>query len=390
MSRFFRFVLLASPLCLSGCGLTPRGQSAFFHPVGAPARAVGGNRSERQAPEFDSLSRSLGALNGTTLDALLKRWQKPLAQAGSSSSDRAAFLPSLSVAPALVPAQFSASAPLVFPGHSGDYGFSSTFPATPGFETPSGAAPIEFILPRTVRAVPVLVPSNSKDTPDVSAFLKGWAARQSLARADEELLERRALNERIALLSHAPLPGVDLSLVAPEVQLELTNLRLELLPLLSVPPAQKARARARIDAIEARLRQIWEAETARQAQVRRHALEEVPARLAREGETALEQSTRRQARLDQQGRAQVAATLANGRPSTPSLSVRQSGTIAPDAAQARALLQTPFAIPSSPSNVAPAPLSSDTAPLSRSSAVRSASVSRLAQQQERAWREAIR
>lgn len=390
MSRRFLFVPLALSLCLGGCGVATRVQSAFQMPVAAPARAQS-NPNAHQAPELDSLSRSLRKLDRTTFDTLIKRWQTPAAKTSASTPKRPAFLPSSWAVPALFQAPKPVPSPLVFPARGRDLPFSAP-PLAPEVETQSGAAPLEFILPRTMTAPSP--PSGGAGTDgDLRAFLSGWAARQSLARADEEFLERRALNERIALLSRAAIPGVDLSLVPPEVQLELTNLRLELLPLLSSSPGQKARAQNRINAIEARLRQIWEAETARQARVRRQALEEAPARLGREGEAALGLATRNQARFDQEQRARVRDAHSQGRPSVlPALSVRQNGTLAPDAKRVRALLQTPFT-PSAPSFNAGiiAPLSLDNAPLSIvRNGVSSGSVARRFEQQARVWRAATR
>lgn len=397
MSPRFRFVPLALSFCLSGCGVATRLQSAFEMPVAAPAPAHN-HTNARQGPEFDSLSRSLQKLDRTTFDTLVKRWQTP-AKAGASSrvrgsssaSQRPAFLPLPWAAPALFRAQKPVPSPLLFTGRFGDFAFSTPFRA-PEAATQSGAAPLEFIPPRVVRAFSPPLDGASTGS-DLRAFLGGWAARQSLARADEEFLERRALNERIALLSRATIPAVDLSLVPPAVQLELTNLRLELLPLLSSSPAQKVRAQDRINAIEARLRQIWEAETARQALVRRQALEDAPARLGREGEAALELRTRQQARLDQEQRARVRDAQSRVRPPVlPALSVRQNGAVAPSAKRVRALLQTPFvALPPFPNALRTAPLSPDRSPLSvPQNAVSSGSVARLSEQQARMWRAATR
>lgn len=389
------WLLLVVPFALSGCGVAPRVQSAFGRPVAPPTRPAN-RRYARQAPEFDSLSCSLGQLDHTTFDALIKRWNASPAKAKAPSRARAAFVPSLSpVESVRFLAHDSASSPLLPRGRAGDFGFSPTSFA-PEWKTQNGAAPLQVVSPRTLRAFrsPPDGAAPSSDVPDgdARAFLEGWAARQSLSRTDEEFLGRRALNERIALLSRTPIPSVDLSLVPPDVQLELTNLRLQLAPLLSVSPAQKARAQQRINAIEARLRQIWKAETARQAQARRQTLEEVPARLAREGEAALQQNTRKQTRLDQEQRARVRYDLQRRlRFSAPApLLVRQSAALAPDAREMRALLKTPFVpLPAAP-DPAPMPLASDNAPLSFPQSASVGLATHQMAQQARVWREATR
>ncbi|HEX8463979.1 MAG TPA: hypothetical protein VF627_05110, partial [Abditibacterium sp.] len=111
---------------------------------------------------------------------------------------------------------------------------------------------------------------------------------------------------------------LDLSLVPPEVALELTNLRLQLLRNLAKTPAQRAAAREELEAIEARYAQIWREQTALQAERLRQLTLEAPARAAREGlasiaqENAAATRTRAAARRAEERRlaAQLAADLA--------------------------------------------------------------------------------
>ena len=395
MSTRFGVVLLVFPLGLSGCGLATRVQGALSMPAPPMQPVQVGKGQGQQAPQFDSLARSLGGLNRTTLDAAIARWQSPSPKSLAPRA-RPAFLPlagQIHPALSLARAQNSAPSPLLLRGNGDDFSFSSVPLAVPHIGTPNGA-PLRVVAARTIGAS-----SASGASPtgaDVQAFLSGWAARQSLARADEEFLGRRALNERIALQGRSALAELDLSLVPPDVQLELTNLRLQLLPLLAVPRGQRARAQARIDAIEARLRAIWQAETARQARLWRQSLEEVPARLSREGEAALQAQTLRQARLDREQRVHTRnEALAHLRPrALPPLSLRQSAALAPDVKGARALLQTPFAPLPNPAHFAPPPLAPDQAPLSVRGADALAGSSKrlaaLAAREQRVWKAAVR
>ena len=397
LMRHLGIVFGALPLCLSGCGIATRVQSAFPLPTSRQVQPIQNLKGSKkgQAPQFESLERSLGGLNRTTLDALIERWKSPLPQVTSPRA-RPAFLPlSAQIHPALALARTHTSrlSPL-FPGaRPADFGFSSA-PVVPQTFGRQNGAPVRVVGARTVRAISTT--ASAGGNADVRAFLSGWAARQSLARADEEFLGRRALNERIALQGRATLAELDLSLVPPEVQLELTNLRLQLLPLLTVPRGQRARAQDRIDAIEARLREIWEAETARQARLWRQSLEEVPARLSREGEAALQAQTLRQARLDREQRARARNEALAGlhARALPVLSLGQNAAIAPDAKEARTLLQTPFAPLPRSSRLTSSRLTPDNAPLSARGADAFGSSTKrlalLAARQQQVWKAAVR
>jgi hypothetical protein len=390
----FRFALFV-PLALSGCGVATRVQTAFQMPAPRqPRLAI--RAGARQAPEFDSLSHSLSNLDRTTLDTLITRWKSAPAKSGSSAPRAPLPSPSaLALNPALALAQTqTASSPLLGSGRIGDFASVALPPVAPAFGTGNGPS-LRFLAPKILGArLPLATGTQASGSGDLRAFLSGWAARQSLARADEELLGRRALGERIALQSRAALAELDLSLVPPDVQLELTNLRLELVPLLRTSAAKRARAQARIDAIEARLRRIWEGETERQARLWRQSLEEVPARLAREGEAALTAQRQKQTRLDFQDRARVRneLRLRLKAQTLPVLAVRQNGVLAPDAGRVRAFLQAPLAFPPRSVPATSSPLPVDEAPLS-GAAKNSGSAARmalLAARQEKVWRAATR
>ena len=114
-------------------------------------------------------------------------------------------------------------------------------------------------------------------------FLADLRARQNDLELAESELARRALEDRVRASTRGAVEAISLAPVSPETALELSNLRLQLLAQLRVPLAQKAAAAAKIEAIEKRLNEIWEAQTAAQNARLRAAFEELPARLRREG-----------------------------------------------------------------------------------------------------------
>ncbi len=158
-------------------------------------------------------------------------------------------------------------------------------------------------LSATVSQRPAIVASRAT----LDDFLTDLRARQNDLEAAESELARRALEDRIRASTRGAVEAISLAPVAPETALELSNLRLQLLAQLSVPRAQKAAAAAKIEAIEKRLNEIWEAQTAAQNARLRAAFEELPARLRREGLQALDaaavkrDSERYYARLELRG-----------------------------------------------------------------------------------------
>jgi len=382
------FILLSgaalfAPLYVSGLSFGSLGGNVFKAPA-APS-ATSGNRAHiTAAPADASLERALGGLDSKTIGALVARWNAKPAKASASRSS--AFLPSpfvsnfglapsASVSPIV---QFGRSVPLSLPKVSN----------APNSIVPQTPFSIRVLAPRVLRADPP--PDEAQSNAQLLTFLRGWSARQSLARGDDTLLQRRALAERIALLSRARVPNLDLSLVPPDVQLELTNLRLQLLPMLSVSRAARARSQARIDAIEARLKAIWEAETARQAQLQHQTLEVIPAQRAREGKAALVALTKNQAHLDQSARDQVESAQ-HPFPARPSsLTLRQNAGVSPDTARLAAQLRAPFATPQDNTSATLPPLNTDQGPLFRPQASSVAHYARAQQLEAQVWKQATR
>lgn len=139
----------------------------------------------------------------------------------------------------------------------------------------------------TISQRPAIVASRAT----LDDFLSDLRARQNDLELAESELARRALEDRIRASTRGAVEAISLAPVSPETALELSNLRLQLLAQLRVPIAQKAAATAKIEAIEKRLNEIWEAQTAAQNARLRAAFEELPARLRREGLAALDEAS---------------------------------------------------------------------------------------------------
>lgn len=384
--RFFVLPLLA-PL-LVGCGAVTSVKTAFEIPR-APTPSPQEIARAKKSRAFDSLGKSLAKLNAQTVQTIfgksaIKTLNKPALRGPAPFT----MNPALALANDLSrnanvpesPRQIAVSIP-----------FASAIGQT---QNPLFAANNTRTVPaRSLGSRPIANTGNqTRET--TRAFLAAWAARESLRRADEELLGRRTLEDFISLQMSGERPAVDLSLVSPEVQLELTNLRLQLLPLLSVPPARRAQAQQRIDAIEARLYQLWEGETARQNALLRQSLVEVPARLRREGESALalqtqQETARTKARLEQVER--DLQTRARAPRRVPALKIVQRAATSPDAQKVRAQLFAPFARArrdASGVSMAPLPGTRDIARLGSATSPRTAQA--VVAKNQRIWRAAVR
>lgn len=156
------------------------------------------------------------------------------------------------------------------------------------------------ILPAvTLRDKAAISVESAKQSAALYSFFRAAAARDRRREADEAFLSRRALEDAIAAARNRAVPELDLSQIPPEVALELTNLRLQLLRNLSKTPAQRAAAREEIRRIEARINQVWREETARQAARIRAARVDLPNQMRR----AEQERIARQARSETQQRA---------------------------------------------------------------------------------------
>ncbi|BCM93218.1 hypothetical protein IAD21_05106 [Abditibacteriota bacterium] len=389
-SRQFLVPLFLAPFCLGGCGAVSTVRTAFEMPV-APTPSPRELARARETRAFDSLSKSVAKLNADMVRQILGTTPS---KTGTATSTRQPLQPSPFAAQ---PADSLA----------GDLSRGANIPITPRAVAIS-------ILPARETAYSLLPPLGSNTTltlparrlyssplgsvgggisESAQAFLESWAAREGLRRSDEELLGRRNLEDRIDLQAHSALPALDLSLVSPETQLELSNLRLKLIPLLQVPRAQRAQAAAEIEAIEARLNQIWEQETARQAALLRQSLIEIPARLRREGESVLTEQTRQSATQTQERLAQVHRDLATRLqlPTAPSLSMAEETAKSPNSAAVRAQLSAPIIGGLNSPPAATVAVSSGTSDIARRGANPPSRVpGAVATKNERIWRAAVR
>ena len=139
-------------------------------------------------------------------------------------------------------------------------------------------------LSATVSQSPAILASRAT----LDDFLSDLRARQNDLESAESELARRALEDRIRASTRGAVEAISLEPVSPEIALELSNLRLQLLTQLRVPATQREAAKAKIEAIEKRLNDIWQAQTDAQNARLREAFEELPARLRREGLAALD------------------------------------------------------------------------------------------------------
>ena len=387
--RRFLAVFLLAPLGLCGCGAVTTVKTAFEMPV-APTPSPQEIARAKNSHAFNSLSKAFGQLNSKTLQPFF----------GKSSGAKATIARA-----SRQPSPFSSD-----PARSlvGDLSRGANLPLSPApvavSVAPLGA--VTSTIPsfsamgntRTVNARQIkserLSAGGAGATNAARAFLRSWEARESLRRADEELLGRRTLEDRIALQSLGTRPTVDLSRVSPETRLELSNLRLQLLPLLSVAPGKRAQATAQIEAIEARLKAIWEGETARQEALLRQSLVEVPARLRTEGESALATQTRAdiiqtRTRLAKVQR-DLEARLGTSRPITP-LGIILRAATAPAPSAVGAALGSPVSSHGRQmSGIRIVPLASKTEIARRGAGVSSSVTRSIAEKNDRIWNVATR
>ena len=186
------------------------------------------------------------------------------------------------------------------------------------------ALPAPATLPVRPARVVTATESNNRALQNTRAtlddFLADLRARQIALENAQDELARLAIEDRIRAATRGAVEAIELEPVSPEVALELSNLRLQLLAQLSVPAAQQAAATAKIEAIEARLNEIWAAQTAAQAERLRAVLEELPRVLRREGLAALDAAAlrrqRERAALNAELRATVEARLRGAAPAS--------------------------------------------------------------------------
>ena len=147
--------------------------------------------------------------------------------------------------------------------------------------------------------------ARNRQAAALNRFFNSAEARDALRARDEAFLARRALEDAIAATQRTAISELDLSLISPEVALELTNLRLQLLRALSRTPAQRAATRAEIREIEERYARILAEQLALQAARQREANIDLPIRQRREGLARIERESQTNAQQEAQQRRAV-------------------------------------------------------------------------------------
>lgn len=133
---------------------------------------------------------------------------------------------------------------------------------------------------------------------NLNSFLSDAAKVQSAARRMDEEQSRAALQDEIAAAYEVVLPPLVPAGLPPEVQLEITNLRLKLLPNSNTSVEERAQAQARLF----RLQEVWkqrlrdQEEQLLQEWTRQR--DEEPRRVEREGEAQIAQQNARARRND--------------------------------------------------------------------------------------------
>ena len=309
-------------LALCGCGAIP----SVMPPVApsqssSPSQASASNApgAKVAAARSRSLERALAGINAQTVRAWIDRYSAPQSATTSQAPPRAIrididalarrhvawqladALQSGAIAP--TPArQIAVRLPPFALANSGAKANSNA-----GEMAIPSVGDLPTLAARTVSATVSQRGAIVASRATLDDFLSDLRARQNDLESAESELARRALEDRIRAATRGAVEAISLTPVSPETALELSNLRLQLLAQVRAPASDKAAAAAKIESIEARLNAIWEAQTAEQNARLRAALEELPARLRREGLQALDaaaakrESERYYARLELRG-----------------------------------------------------------------------------------------
>ena len=280
---------------LSGCASIP----SVMPPVAqSPAKARNAPNEKVVAARSRSLERAVAGINAQTVRAWIDRYTAPKNATTTRAQPPEIRIDVDALARRHVAWQLAdklqrdALAPT--PARQIAVRLPSLAPNASGVATSPGQLAIPNVgdLPtRAARSVTATVSQRgaivaSRATLD--DFLSDLRARQNDLESAESELARRALENRIRAATRGAVEAVSLTPVSLETALELSNLRLQLLEQLRAPAAQKAAATAKIEVIEKRLNEIWERQTQEQNARLRAALEELPARLRREGLQALD------------------------------------------------------------------------------------------------------
>jgi hypothetical protein len=149
--------------------------------------------------------------------------------------------------------------------------------------------------------------ARARQENSIAEFLRAARTRQADWQRDYRVVLETALGEKIEVAQQRAPSSVALVLPSPELQLEMTNLRLQLLSNVFSTPGEREKASARLQ----ELMKLWRAALAKQEKIRADELErlrvEEPARLRQIGLTQLEEQLETIRRAQQANRDAIAA-----------------------------------------------------------------------------------
>lgn len=280
------FCALAT-LALSGC-------AQFTAPlIPTPTPLPAANKRALESARYDSVSTALAKIDAQTVRSWVNRWSAPggVAVTGRPPEVRidadllARRHPAWLLADSLQRGAISPSSPQI------DRVLAVPAPSFSPLPAPEVLAPIRVLPPRSVGENFEATAARNRQSAALNRFFSSVEARDTLRNRDEVFLSRRALEDAIAAAQRSAVTELDLSQISPEVALELTNLRLQLLRSLSRTPAQRAATRQEIRAIEERYAEILREQIALQAAKQREATLDLPIRQRREGLARIERES---------------------------------------------------------------------------------------------------
>ncbi|HEX9998564.1 MAG TPA: hypothetical protein VGB45_15600 [Abditibacterium sp.] len=300
-SFLWRFVSPALLVALSGCSIAPPAP-IFTSPTPVPSI----QKRAQEAARYRSVGDAFAKIDAKTVRAWVDRWSAPGGLAAQNrpravridAETLARRHPAWLLANSLENGTISPASPqiarvLAMSGPS----TSLTLPLKPSEAT-------QTLPPKVVGENFEGNTAKNRQNAALNRFFADAAARDALRGRDEAFLSRRALEDSIAAAQRGAVDAIDLSLVPPDVALELTNLRLQLVRNLAKTPAERAAARAELERIEERYAQIWREQTALQAARLREVSRDLPTRQRREGleritrESAIQTEKRNEARRE--------------------------------------------------------------------------------------------
>jgi hypothetical protein len=149
--------------------------------------------------------------------------------------------------------------------------------------------------------------ARARQENSIAEFLRAAQTRQTDWQRDYRAVLETALGEKIEVAEQRAPSSVALVLPSPELQLEMTNLRLQLLSNVFSTPGEREKASARLQ----ELMKLWRAALAKQEKIRADELErlriEEPARLREAGLKQLEEQLETIRRTQQANRDAIAA-----------------------------------------------------------------------------------